>query len=237
MKYDSPELIDKLAAEYVLGTLHGKARTRFERLSLSNSLIQDRILYWETQLFPLHDSVKPMMPSAQVWENIVSRISTSRHKAESFWEKIGTWRAVSFAMSLVIILTVMNVNLLKPIAPLTPESAIAQYVTVLATKDSQAAWIVRLYTDSGKVTAQALKTTKPGLQKAFELWMLPGGGASPQSVGLMPSSGEKELVLSDPLMKVLLNTNALAVSLEPAGGSPTGLPTGPVLYTGALNSI
>ena len=234
MKYDSPELIDKLAAEYVLGTLHGKARARFERLSLSDFQIRNRIAYWESQLLPLHEDVQPIMPSAAVWKNILQRISTVRSEKTSFWDQVGTWRAMSFAMSLMFAVVVVSFQF-KPMT--TDAFPVAQYVTVLATKDSQAAWIVRMYTDSGKITAQALKTTEPGLKKAYELWMLPGDGASPQSVGLMPASGEKELALSDPLMNVLLNTNSMAVSLEPEGGSPTGLPTGPVLYTGKLNSI
>jgi anti-sigma-K factor RskA len=54
------------------------------------------------------------------------------------------------------------------------------------------------------------------------------------SLGLLPDMGSAQLALSAIQLTVLGNTPTLAVSLEPAGGSPTGLPTGPVLYTATL---
>lgn len=233
MDYAKPELQDKLAAEYVLGTLHGKARKRFERLALNNADLRKRIRYWEHQLTELHADVEPAIPSPKVWKKILSRIAPHEMKKPSIWERAGFWQGASFAMMMLIVVTLVNVDRLLE----QPEVPIAQYVTVLATESSQAAWIVRMYPDTQKVTVQTLKPTQPGLRKAFELWMLPGGGAAPKSVGLLPVSGEKTLELDSPLFQVLLNTNTLAVSLEPTGGSPTGLPTGPVVYTGKINSI
>jgi len=232
MRYTNPELIDKLAAEYVLGTLHGSARKRFERLSLSIPLIRERITYWEENLLPLHEEINSVTPSNKVWRHIKDRILPRSNPPVSFWGNVRTWRSVSFAMSLIIALVVVNIYTVKPVT-----EPIAQYITVLATENSQAAWIVRMYTETGNITVQALKTNEPGLKKVFELWMLPDGGVPPKSLGLMPVSGEKSLSMSVPLLQTLFNTKALAVSLEPAGGSPTGLPTGDVLYTGKLNSI
>lgn len=233
MDYAKPELQNKLAAEYVLGTLHGRARKRFERLALNDAELRKCIRYWEHQLIELHDSVEPVIPPRQVWNKILMRIAPREARKPSMWERAGFWQTTSFAMIALIAVTLLNAEkILKQ-----PDVPIAQYVTVLATEASQAAWIVRIYPSAQRVTVQALKSTQPGLHKAFELWMLPDGGASPKSVGLLPASGEKDLELNSPLLEVLLNSKALAVSLEPAGGSPTGLPTGPVLYTGKINSI
>jgi anti-sigma-K factor RskA len=66
--------------------------------------------------------------------------------------------------------------------------------------------------------------------------MLPQG-QNPRSLGLIPASGIGRVRLPVPAGTALQNIPALAVSLEPAGGSPTGLPTGPVLYTGAVQQI
>src|SRR3989442_2452755 len=65
--------------------------------------------------------------------------------------------------------------------------------------------------------------------RALELWALPGSGA-PRSLGLISASGATVVKKG----KVLEGATGLAVSLEPAGGSPTGAPTGPVLYVGKL---
>lgn len=56
----------------------------------------------------------------------------------------------------------------------------------------------------------------------------------PVSVGLLPQSGEATLSLSDEALEGLPLTSTVAVSLEPDGGSPEAVPTGPVLYTAAL---
>jgi anti-sigma-K factor RskA len=69
--------------------------------------------------------------------------------------------------------------------------------------------------------------------KALELWALPDGG-SPVSLGLLPTQGEFHRVLTAAQRTALAGSKQLAVSLEPAGGSPTGLPTGPVLHVAPL---
>jgi anti-sigma-K factor RskA len=69
--------------------------------------------------------------------------------------------------------------------------------------------------------------------RALELWMLPDG-RPPQSLGLVPATGIERVPLRSPVGVALQGIPALAVSLEPPGGSPTGAPTGPVLYTGRV---
>ena len=66
------------------------------------------------------------------------------------------------------------------------------------------------------------------------MWMLPAGGAKPISLGLLPSSGIAKEALSPRQMRALKEASGLAVSIEPPGGSPTGLPTGPVVYKAPL---
>ena len=70
--------------------------------------------------------------------------------------------------------------------------------------------------------------------KALELWILPAEG-NPVSLGLLPASGEQRRELSAAQRAALAGAKQLAVSLEPAGGSPTGLPTGPVLHVAPLS--
>ena len=57
------------------------------------------------------------------------------------------------------------------------------------------------------------------------------------SLGLIPGAGEATLPLLAAQIDVLVRTSTLAVSVEPAGGSPTGAPTGPVIYTAPLVAI
>jgi anti-sigma-K factor RskA len=84
------------------------------------------------------------------------------------------------------------------------------------------------------VKAVGAAPVEPG--KALELWMLPTG-APPRSLGLIPATGIARVPLREPSDAALANIPALAVSLEPATGSPTGLPTGPVLYSGPIERM
>lgn len=70
--------------------------------------------------------------------------------------------------------------------------------------------------------------------KAYELWMLPEGG-SPVSLGLLPLAGKRSVQVSEVQRSALLRTTTLAVSLEEPGGSSTGVPQGPVLFTATLH--
>ncbi len=72
--------------------------------------------------------------------------------------------------------------------------------------------------------------------KALELWILPAQG-NPVSLGLLPTSGEARRPLTAAQRAALAGAKQLAVSLEPSGGSPTGLPTGPVLHVAALSPV
>ena len=69
--------------------------------------------------------------------------------------------------------------------------------------------------------------------RSRELWALPDG-AAPVSLGLMPASGSARLALDDRQRAALAAATKVAVSDEPAGGSPTGAPTGDVLYVADL---
>ena len=70
----------------------------------------------------------------------------------------------------------------------------------------------------------------------FELWVIEGSNA-PQSVGVIPAGSSVHLAVDDELQRKIAAGAALAISLEPAGGSPTGAPTGPVVALGELHDV
>jgi len=82
-----------------------------------------------------------------------------------------------------------------------------------------------------RVTAQAMADAT----RSAELWVIAGDGV-PHSLGLLPAGGGRMPVSSANRARLAAGAT-LAVSLEPIGGSPTGLPTGPVVATGALSKV
>jgi anti-sigma-K factor RskA len=102
-------------------------------------------------------------------------------------------------------------------------------------------WILNTYAGVGaqpaEIRVQAVREVPLADDRAFELWMLPDAGSAPVSLGLLPRAGTAVLRLSAEKLRIMLATSKVAVSIEPAGGSPTGAPTGPVPYVAPLLHI
>ena len=73
MKYADPRLVDHLASAYVLGTLTGGARRRFERLQRDRVDVQLAVAQWEYRLGQLAGPVRALRPSPRVWQAIAQR--------------------------------------------------------------------------------------------------------------------------------------------------------------------
>ena len=118
-----------------------------------------------------------------------------------------------------------------------PKLVVNQYIAVIQDSQQQASWLAKTDLNNSQIVIHVLNEQTLPLGKAFELWMLPDGGSAPISMGLISPSDNKTLILSQAIVTKLANAKGLAVSLEPDGGSPTGAPTGPVLYSGGLQSL
>jgi anti-sigma-K factor RskA len=223
MRYDNSELLDALAREYVLGTLHGRARARFARVVGASLPARRAVLGWEERLAPLARAVPAVEPPPQVWERIETSIGTRTARPT---RGAGIWPALAAGLAA---LAVLFGSLYLSQGPRAPERA--QYVAVISDQTTPL-WLLQAFTEELRVNTV---NDRPILaQNSYELWMLPGGGAAPVSLGLLPVTGNAALPLDAQDLAVLAQTMTLAVSLEPAGGSPTGAPTGPVLFTAPL---
>ena len=163
MNYDNPELIDLLASEYVLGTLKGRARKRFERLMSTHEWIRTSVWRWEAQLMPMASAVEEVSPPEQVWENIQKGLG---HKASDpkmgFWRQLNFWRGWSFlatASALVLVVVVFSLR-----APVEQQ----EYVAIFNDDQSQPLWLISADLKTGEVFRWAssasnvlgIKTTK-----------------------------------------------------------------------------
>jgi anti-sigma-K factor RskA len=219
MKASNRELVDRLASEYVLGTLRGRARRRFERWLVSPQ-VKGMVTAWEERLAGLEPPLEKVTPPATVWRGIEGRLELrpGRHTVR--------WLAIAASVLLVAVLGVLVFQ-----QPPKPQLLATQRASIAA--DQTIYWEVELLGKSEEV--RILVQAPHGLEagKALELWALPDGG-SPVSLGLLPTQGEYHRVLTAAQRAALAGSKQLAVSLEPAGGSPTGLPTGPVLHVAPL---
>jgi anti-sigma-K factor RskA len=230
MMYRNPQLLDRLASEYVLGTLSGPARRRFERVMTDSFHARAAVWGWERRLGPMAEAAGSVQPRAQVWRVVQQR--TGAQSGDSRWyERLGLWRGLSLAATAAaLVLAVMLATRITGAAP--------QYVAVFNGEPAQPLWVVKADARSGRVEIRSINAAAPGVGRDYELWLLPPDGAAPRSMGLLPTGGaRREAQLPAALTSLLGTAQGLAVSLEPAGGSPTGAPTGPVVYQAPILTI
>jgi anti-sigma-K factor RskA len=147
---------------------------------------------------------------------------------DRWWGRLRVWRglaALGFAAALAL-----------GVALLTPRPEAPPIVAVLAGPDGKPALIASARRTDAFLLVKAVGAAPIAPGRALELWMLPDG-QPPRSLGVLPAGGIARVPLVGPSEAALANIPALAVSLEPAGGSPTGLPTGPVLYSGRIERM
>lgn len=231
MDYSRPELVDRLAAAYVAGTLRGPARRRFVSLMRSHPGLRAAVHGWEARLMPLTVSLAPVPPPPQVWQRIEARIAPAKAAAAqpSWWAQLAVWRAFSgmatvVAVTLAVLLAMPQPSQPPVIVVLSPAGGTPGEGGVVP-----ASFVASISADGRAMVTRPITTVALQADRALELWAVPPQGA-PRSLGLISEKAATVVKRG----KVLENTAALAVSLEPPGGSPTGAPTGPILYVGKL---
>jgi len=223
MNYQHPQLLEELAAQYVLGTLRGRARRRFERLCARNGQALDAVRRWEDRLVDLLAGVVPVAPSAVVWDQIRFRVRRDRElRPKRVGATFGNWR---FALAAGIAALAIAFGLWTGFRP-----PAAQPFASFWDQQQGQLWNIEAPRTRVELRIAAAENLRLDAARAYELWALPADGAAPVSLGLMPKSGRITLELNDAQRLALSRSLKIAISLEPPGGSPTGAPTGPVLF-------
>lgn len=233
------ELRDRLSAAYVLGTLRGGARRRFEKLRKSSALVEQEVNAWQERLHPLAEFAPAVKPPASVWQAIERQLSLSRAtKSESPWAFwIGLRNDLSFWRGLGLVSSTAVAVLVAVLAFKQPEPVVqgASYVAMLSDDKSQTAMVITGDSVHHQLVAKILTRQALPAGKSMELWAVPKNGA-PRSLGLVAADGTVTLPLPDNATPQSIPL--LAVTIEPKGGSPDpNGPTGPIVLKGAWVQI
>lgn len=223
---------DMLVAEYVLGVLpHGERVALAQRLEVDDGLAR-RLRFWEERLAPLGASIEPVTPSASVLAALERRLFPQAAVPAGVWNSLAFWRGLTAALLCAL---VIGAGLVFTLARSTAPVGGAGYVAELSGSTS-AVRLVAFY-DSQSATLKVNRVAGvPAEGRDYQLWVIEGGNP-PVSLGVLPQQAMAALRLPPQLMAKLKPDAVLAVSDEPLGGSPTGLPTGAVLATGPLSAI
>jgi anti-sigma-K factor RskA len=223
----NPQLLDSLAAEFVLGTLRGPARRRLARWNQSLPEVQHAVQRWENRLLPLALALPPIEPPFQVWigirrrsESLGSSSATKKQARDRLWRQ---------AAAAVVLLGLVIALWLGPTRELPPYE-----VADVTAGNGQVLWHIAVDAKQDTLRVRAIAPERHSPREDFELWALPSKGGNPVSLGLMPVKGEVSHRINADQREALRAAARIAVSLEPSGGSPTGAPTGPVVHVADL---
>jgi anti-sigma-K factor RskA len=180
-------------------------------------------------LIDLASAVTPIRPPANVWAKIERRVrSTSKAEPSraSHWRTRYRWAMAASVAMLVVALTMWNLL----------SSPATQVIATIADQQQTQLWRIEASVDRQNLRIEAFAALRADTEHAYELWALSASGGAPVSLGLMPQSDKLELQLDPTQRTALASATQVAISLEPVGGSPTGAPTGPVLYVATLSA-
>src|SRR5690348_13104952 len=165
-----PEVRDLLAATYVLGTLRGSARRRFERGLRRDPALRRAVARWENRLDPLDAAVPEVAPPARVWREIVMATEPALARPRP-WRRLSFWRWLTAGLAAAAV--ALLVLVLQPSPPTGPVVAVVQ------DQAKEAVWTLRLDRADRRLIVETLQPQAPGGNRALQLWVLPPGATAP----------------------------------------------------------
>ena len=223
--------IDMIAGEYVLGTLDNGEHKAFQRRLLTDPGAVAAVAAWQARLSPLLLSVPEVAAPASLWDRVEGGVRPANDNSI-----LRRWQLATIAAALVAIVSTGVALRPQPAPPASVQvaqtpapSPLYQSVAALSETGSAPALLVT-YDDKAKRMRVTPVDVSPRPGRSLELWVI-AGKAAPKSIGLMHDKGATAL---DRLALDLEQDMTIAVSVEPKGGSPTGAPTGPVIYSGRM---
>jgi anti-sigma-K factor RskA len=228
--YRNPQLRERLAAEYVLGTLRGRARDRFDALLRYDYDLRRTVSAWEARLTPMASAAREIQPPPGVWRAVSRRIGVRARKTD-WWMSLALWRGLAvMGTSCALALAVFVGTVPRPEPPMA-------MVAVMNDEKGLPALVVSwppMKTMREPYIRVRVVQEHPVMDSgtSWEMWMMPDNKGAPVSLGLITTDRDQVMKLDPALVSRMGNAWAIAMSVEPARGSPTGTPTGPVIFKG-----
>lgn len=222
--YRHEDTVDRLASAYVLGTLTGRARQRFETAMGGQPGLQLAVTAWTRRLAPLLLALTPVQPSPQLWPAIARITLSPSTTALPWWQR---WLAPlpAGALALGLVLGTLVPWLWQAQKAASEGSQLiaqlpASYVGVLATQGGKPGLIVSSLRHSRMVDIKQVTPMAVPAGSDLYLWRIDKAGViSP--IGPLPQGPWVQVNLDQTAEQVFAQAQELAVSLEPLGSRPT----------------
>ncbi|WP_113446940.1 anti-sigma factor domain-containing protein [Rhizobium cremeum] len=221
-----------LAGEYVLGVLGSKERLNVEERLRGDRLFAAMVRRWEDNLLQLDTVDGAEVPSEMLLSKMEGLPWPPRRRRGpvagivfAFWSSLPFWRGIGLAALGTFALYLC----LEAGADMRPGPG--QPMALRSVGGDGAINLVAHYDDvSGRLQVTPAVVGGGG-KKSLQLWLV-GEKEEPRSLGVLPQTGESEIVVPPELRNRLLEGASLAFSAEPLGGSSSGKASGPVMALG-----
>ena len=234
MKLENPQLRQLLAGEYALGALHGRARKRFERLMRADAALRRLVEEWQEDLAPLAQETLAVAPAPHVLEAIERRIDGDMPIArEGFWNRLSFWRVfgVGSAAAALVLAVITTLLVLRP-----PDALSPSYVAVLQNQAGQPALVVTGYRSPFRLKTEPLVLPAPAKGQALQIWAIEKETGNVRPLATAKPDSPAQVILNAEAWQLVRSAQSLAVSVEPAGTTPTS-PSTALLYSGACINL
>lgn len=233
---------ERLAAEYVVGLLDDAERDTAERLIGSDPAFQRSVTDWARRLGELDDTA-PLVPADDgLWQRIEADLAdapaprpapapvraANGRTWRDLWTSLGFWRGAGLAGAFASLVLAIGLGVFATRAARTPV-----LVAVLLTDANQPGAVVNAYRD-GRAELIPLTDMPVPPGRALEIWTLWDRARGPVSIGLIDQARTVRLNLGN--LPEPGPNQLFEITLEPATGSPTGRPTGPILMKGTTST-
>ena len=225
MNYENPNLADSLAAEYVLGTLEGRARQRFEGLLQAHPSLRARVREWEQRLNPLAAAAAPVKPPAAAWNGLQQRLFPEP-PPEPWYRRLAPWRNLALGSSMLAA-TLAVIMLVAP--PIFQDDSSSYVVLMNDNASQQPAWMISTSGNMDQFFVKNLQPMEMPPGRQCMLWLQPKGSRQLYPLGVLPDQGDAATLKLEEKMRAML-PGQLTVTVEEKSETLPAAPSGPALY-------
>ncbi|MEE9446047.1 MAG: anti-sigma factor [Cocleimonas sp.] len=242
-RYQNPELFEQLAIEYAVGSLHGRARKRFEVLMDTHFYLQAVVDAYENKFANLVELLPDEKPSDKVWNNIEAHIKESKKETKqaatsqlsSQPEKSQWWQTSFFKQGFGMAFMALVIAGALFLNPMTGTPVATAYSAVLESGANEAMAVTKINQAEMKLSIDIMKPMKIDDSMELTLWCHPKGGGMPMKMGTISKTGKTDIKISKKEWQNMKDVGMLAVSVEHKGENLLKKPSGKIILTGQLN--
>lgn len=222
------EQLDALAAEYVLGTLHGRARRRFERRLADSAALRAAVAGWERRLGKLTALAKPEAPPDAVWRDIERRLFADPKPTVPWYRQLGPWRGLALASSLCAVV-LAGLLVLSTTTERSPDYA----GMLISTLSREPVWAVSTDATMERLIVKNNKPMTLPPNRGCILWLESEEGER-HVIGQLSDDGSEKILPLDPELRDRLLDSRLVVTVEDISAGLPNTPSGRDYYHGQV---